>query len=86
MRVTLSKVIEFREYSIGAMEMISTNMVGKSRLSGGFFLKIPVAILVHHNCTTSVFEIDGQRIDLETFDIDYPGARREFEYLLGDSL
>ena len=68
------------------MEMISTNMVGASRLSGGIFLKIPLAILVHHDRTTSVFDIDGQRIDLETFDIDYPGARREFEYLLGDSL
>lgn len=84
MKVKLSEVIEIREYSIAAMEMISTNMVRASRLAGGIFAKIPLAILVHQDHTTSVFDIDGQRIDLETFDKNYPGKRREFESRLVD--
>lgn len=43
--------------------------------------KQPVAILIRHHEVTAAFEIDGLRIDLDDFELRFPGQRASFEHL-----
>lgn len=44
--------------------------------------KRPVAVLIYHKDVITAFEIDGTRIDLDEFELHFPGQRASFERLV----
>ena len=81
MTVELDNVISIGNVAVAALVQRITHCSDRMGAFSVCCIKRPVALLIHRNGVITAFEIDGQHIDPDDFELRYPGHRPAFERL-----